>query len=65
MLVKFDSPSNICTELLRFEVVDIPRVYNTIFGRPCYIKFMAIPNYTYLKLKMPRPPRDYYGHCLF
>ncbi|XP_066361418.1 uncharacterized protein [Miscanthus floridulus] len=22
-------------------------------GRPCYAKFMAIPNYTYLKLKMP------------
>ena len=22
---------------------------------PCYAKFMAIPNYTYLKLKMPGP----------
>ena len=29
--------------------------YHTILGRPCYIKFMAIPNYTYLKLKMPGP----------
>ena len=24
-------------------------------GWPCYAKFMAIPNYTYLKLKMPGP----------
>ena len=24
-------------------------------GRPCYAKFMAIPNYTYLKMKMPGP----------
>ena len=29
--------------------------YHTILGRPCYAKFMAIPNYTYLKLKMPGP----------
>jgi hypothetical protein len=26
-----------------------------VLGRPCYAKFMAIPNYTYLKLKMPGP----------
>ena len=24
-------------------------------GWPCYAKFMAIPNYTYLKLKMVGP----------
>jgi hypothetical protein len=24
-------------------------------GRPCYAKFMVVPNYTYLKLKMPGP----------
>ena len=29
--------------------------YHAILGRPCYTKFMAIPNYTYLKLKMPGP----------
>jgi hypothetical protein len=23
--------------------------------RPCYVRFMTIPNYTYLKLKMPGP----------
>ena len=29
--------------------------YHAILGRPCYAKFMAIPNYTYLKLKQPGP----------
>ena len=29
--------------------------YHAILGRPCYAKFMAVPNYTYLKLKMPGP----------
>ena len=29
--------------------------YHAILGRPCYTKFMAIPNYTYLKLKMLGP----------
>ena len=31
--------------------------YHAILGRPCYAKFMAIPNHTYLKLKMPGPCR--------
>jgi hypothetical protein len=26
-----------------------------VLGRPCYAKFMVIPNYTYLKLKMLGP----------
>jgi hypothetical protein len=26
-----------------------------MLGRPCYAKFMTVPNYTYLKLKMPGP----------
>jgi hypothetical protein len=33
-------------------VVDFLGSYNTILGMSCYTKFMAIPNYTYLKLKM-------------
>ena len=36
-------------------MVDFPGSYHTILGQPCYAKFMAIPNYTYLKLKMPGP----------
>ena len=31
--------------------------YHAILGQPCYMKFMAIPNYTYLKLKMSGPGR--------
>ena len=38
--------------VLAFEVVDFLGSYHAILGRPCYAKFMAIPNYTYLKLKM-------------
>ena len=42
-------------ETLTFEIADFPGAYHAILGRPCYAKFMAIPNYTYLKLKMPGP----------
>jgi hypothetical protein len=42
-------------ETLTFEVVGFHGAYHTILGRPCYTKFMAIPNYTYLKLKMLGP----------
>jgi hypothetical protein len=28
-----------------------------VLGRPCYAKFIVVPNYTYLKLKMPGPNR--------
>ena len=31
--------------------------YHAILGRPCYVKFMAIPSYTYLKLKLIGPCR--------
>ena len=48
----FDDRANFCSEVLTFEVVDFLGSYHTILGRPCYAKFMAIPNYSYLKLKM-------------
>ena len=38
--------------MLTFEVVDFPGSYHAIMGRPCYAKFMVVPNYTYLKLKI-------------
>ena len=40
---------------LTFEVVGFRGTYHAIIRRPGYAKFMAIPNYTYLKLKMPEP----------
>jgi hypothetical protein len=42
-------------EVLTFEVVKFHGSYHVILGCPCYAKFMAVPNYTYLKLKMLGP----------
>ena len=50
--VTFGNRVNFRLEVLTFEVVDFPRSYHAILGQPCYAKFMVIPNYTYLKLKM-------------
>jgi hypothetical protein len=36
-------------------VVGFKGAYHAILGRPCYAKFMAVPNYTYLKMKMSGP----------
>ncbi|XP_066320204.1 uncharacterized protein [Miscanthus floridulus] len=48
----FGNQANFCLEVITFEVMDFLWSYHTILGWPCYAKFMAIPNYTYLKLKM-------------
>jgi hypothetical protein len=53
--VCFGTPSNFRKETLTFEVVGFRGTYHAVLGRPCYAKFMAIPNYTYLKIKMPGP----------
>jgi hypothetical protein len=53
--VCFGTPSNIQKETLTFEVVGFRGTYHAVLGRPCYAKFMAVPNYTYLKLKMSGP----------
>ena len=42
----FGDPTNYRMETLTFEVVGFYRTYHAILGRPCYVKFMAIPNYT-------------------
>jgi hypothetical protein len=53
--VCFGTPSNFRKETLTFEVVGFRGTYHAVLGRPCYAKFMAVPNYTYLKLKMLGP----------
>ncbi|XP_066342085.1 uncharacterized protein [Miscanthus floridulus] len=53
--VTFGDPTNYRMETLTFEVVGIHETYHAIQGHPCYVKFMAVPNYTYLKLKMMGP----------
>jgi hypothetical protein len=53
--VMFGDHSNFRTKTLIFKVVDFEGSYHAILGCPCYAKFMAVPNYTYLKLKMLGP----------
>jgi hypothetical protein len=55
LLVTFGDVRNFRTETLTFKVVGFSGTYHAILGRPAYAKFMAVPNYTYLKLKIPRP----------
>jgi hypothetical protein len=53
--ITFGDVRNFRIETLTFEVVEFSGTYHAILGRPAYAKFMAVPNYTYLKLKIPRP----------
>jgi hypothetical protein len=53
--VTFGDMRNFHIETLTFEVVGFSGMYHTILGRLAYAKFMAVPNYTYLKLKIPSP----------
>jgi hypothetical protein len=55
LAVWFGTPTNFRKEILTFEVVEFHGTYHAILGRPCYARFMEVPNYTYLKLKMPGP----------
>jgi hypothetical protein len=42
-------------EPIWFEVVDISSPYHALLGRPALAKFMAVPHYAYLKMKLPSP----------
>ena len=53
--VCFGTATNFRKETQTFEVVGFRGTYHAIIGRPGYAKFMAIPNYTYLKVKKPGP----------
>ncbi|KAK1616825.1 hypothetical protein QYE76_022342 [Lolium multiflorum] len=48
-----DRSDNFRKEKIEFEVVNWESQYHDILGRPAYAKFMAVPHYAYLKLKMP------------
>jgi hypothetical protein len=50
-----ETRENYRTEYIKFEVADFETSYHAIFGRPAIAKFMAVPHYTYLVLKMPSP----------
>jgi hypothetical protein len=51
--VVFGKPDNFRKEKIKFEVVNWESQYHAILGRLAYAKFMAVPHYAYLKLKMP------------
>jgi hypothetical protein len=55
MPVTFGTLENYRTEFLRFEVTSFDCGYNAIIGRPGLAKFMAIPHYSYMILKMSGP----------
>jgi hypothetical protein len=51
--VTFGMKDNYRTEYIKFEVADFELSYHAILGRPALAKFMAVPHYVYLLLKMP------------
>lgn len=53
--VVFGDEDKFWTERLKCEVAPFHSGYNAIFGRPTYVKFMAVPSYLYLQLKMLGP----------
>jgi hypothetical protein len=53
--VCFGDSGNFRREKLEFEVMDWPLQYHAILGRPAFAKFMAVPHYAYLALKIPGP----------
>jgi hypothetical protein len=74
LLVTFGTKDNYRTKYIKFKVADFESSYHAILGRPALAKFMAVPHYVYLLVKMPsktgvltfrgvgvlppRPPRD-------
>jgi hypothetical protein len=53
--VLFGKKGNSCREPIWFKVVDIGSPYHALLGHPALAKFMAVPHYAYLKIKLPGP----------
>jgi hypothetical protein len=53
--VTFGTRENFCIEHLLFEVSNFETTYNAFLRRLTLTKFMVIPSYAYLVLKMSRP----------
>ena len=53
--VTFGTRENYRTKYINFEVTEFETSCHTILGRPSLAEFMAIPNHTYLLMKMPTP----------
>jgi hypothetical protein len=50
--ITFGMKDNYRIEYIKFEVADFESSYHAILGRPALAKFMAVPHYVYLLLKM-------------
>jgi hypothetical protein len=51
--VQFGNPNHFCTDYVNFVVMDFEGTYHAILGRPALTKFLAVPHYSYLVLKIP------------
>ncbi|XP_073354658.1 uncharacterized protein [Aegilops tauschii subsp. strangulata] len=51
--VVFGSPDNFPSEELIFDIVPFRSGYHALLGRTAFTRFNAVPQYAYLKLKMP------------
>ncbi|KAI5018275.1 hypothetical protein ZWY2020_043163 [Hordeum vulgare] len=55
MDVLFSSAKNFRREPIWFEVINLASSYQAILGRPSLAKFMVVPHYAYMKMKLPGP----------
>ncbi|KAM3225029.1 hypothetical protein ACQJBY_058022 [Aegilops geniculata] len=53
--VLFGNSSHFRRKPIWFEVVDLSSAYHALLGRPALAKFMAVPHYAYLKMKLSGP----------
>jgi hypothetical protein len=51
--VTFGTRENYRTKFIKFKVANFESSYHAILGRPVLAKFMVVPHYVYLLLKMP------------
>jgi hypothetical protein len=51
--VQFGTPNHFHTDYVNIVVADFEGTYHAILGRPTLTKFMVVPHYSYLVLKMP------------
>jgi hypothetical protein len=52
LLVQLSTADHFCIDYVNFIIVDFKGTYHAILGRPALAKFMAVPHYVYLLLKM-------------
>jgi hypothetical protein len=53
LAVQFGTADHFRIDYINFIVADFEGTYHAILGRPALAKFMVIPHYVYLLLKMP------------